>query len=136
MSPINILLTGSSSQRKGENFNENSHFNICSDSRTCLHRSSFCWRRDRGKKAEEQCEKDGGSWDAKTESCSGKYKSYSSRRPPRMGTVKQQPLMSLTPIPESFFGNRRSSYPLAEGHQPAIHGSSVRLAAHRSEWTG
>jgi hypothetical protein len=26
------------------------------------------------KKAEEQCGKDGGSWDAKTESCSGKYK--------------------------------------------------------------
>ncbi len=25
------------------------------------------------KKAEEQCQKDGGSWDAKTKNCSGKY---------------------------------------------------------------
>jgi hypothetical protein len=25
------------------------------------------------KKTEEQCQKDGGNWDAKTKSCSGKY---------------------------------------------------------------
>jgi hypothetical protein len=25
------------------------------------------------KQAEEQCQKDGGTWDAKTKSCSGKY---------------------------------------------------------------
>jgi hypothetical protein len=28
---------------------------------------------DTAKQAEEQCQKDGGTWDAKTKSCSGKY---------------------------------------------------------------
>ena len=28
---------------------------------------------DSEKKAQEQCQKDGGEWDAKTKSCSGKY---------------------------------------------------------------
>ena len=28
---------------------------------------------DAAKKAEEQCQKDGGNWDAKSQTCSGKY---------------------------------------------------------------
>jgi hypothetical protein len=28
---------------------------------------------DADKQAQEQCQKDGGNWDAKTKSCSGKY---------------------------------------------------------------
>ena len=28
---------------------------------------------DTDKQAQEQCQKDGGNWDAKTKSCSGKY---------------------------------------------------------------
>ena len=35
---------------------------------------AFAGNATAAKKAEEQCEKDGGSWDAKSQTCSGKYK--------------------------------------------------------------
>jgi hypothetical protein len=73
MSPNNILLTGSSSQRKGENVMKTLISIFALTLAFAFTVPAFAGDVTAAKKAEEQCQKDGGNWDAKSKMCSGKY---------------------------------------------------------------
>ena len=73
MSPNNILLTGSSSQRKGENVMKTLISIFALTLALAFTVPAFAGDVTAAKKAEEQCQKDGGNWDAKSKTCSGKY---------------------------------------------------------------
>ena len=64
MSPNNILLTGSSSQRKGENVMKTLISIFALTLALAFTVPAFAGDVTAAKKAEEQCQKDGGNWDA------------------------------------------------------------------------
>ena len=63
----------SSSQRKGENVMKTLISIFALTLALAFTVPAFAGDVTAAKKAEEQCQKDGGNWDAKSKTCSGKY---------------------------------------------------------------